>query len=463
MITHDVDEAVLLSDRIVMMTNGPAARIGEVLEVPLARPRKRLELAADPTYMNCRQRVLEFLYARHADAAAAGGRVGGRSHGAAQRLVIVGNGMAGLRFLEETARARARARFDITVVGAEPEPAYNRVLLSSLLAGEVAPADVDAASRATGTRTTASTLLTGQAVRSPSIRDGRSVSCATGRRCPSTSSCSRPAPSRSACRCRAAICRASPPSATLGDIAASSSGVAAAQPAVVIGGGLLGIEAAYGLARRGVAVTLVHLMDRLMERQLDAEGGALLAEAIEAKGVRVLLRAQTPRAILGRREVEAVELKDGRILPCGLVVMAVGIRRAVALARAAASASTAASSSTMRMQTSLAGIYAIGECAEHRGVCYGLVEPCYEQANVAAGAIAGETHAAIGVPCSPPISRSPACRSSPPAISRRGRRGHHRARCRRAAPTASSCMRDGRLSGRGAGRRYRRRLLVSRS
>jgi nitrite reductase (NADH) large subunit len=159
---------------------------------------------------------------------------------------------------------------------------------------------------------------------------------------------------------------------------------------VVIGGGLLGIEAAHGLAQRGVKVTLVHLADRLMERQLDAEGAALLAEAIKAKGVRVLLGANT-RAIRGSCEVEAVELADGRVLECGLVIMAIGIRPRAALAASGGLGTSRGILVDDRMETSLKGVFAIGECAEHRGSCYGLVEPCYEHAKVAAAAIVGET------------------------------------------------------------------------
>jgi nitrite reductase (NADH) large subunit len=177
---------------------------------------------------------------------------------------------------------------------------------------------------------------------------------------------------------------------SLADIAALEQAASASLPAVVIGGGLLGIEAAYGLARRGIPVTLVHLMDRLMERQLDAEGAGLLADAIEAKGVRVLLGAETA-AIRGGSAVQSVELKDGRVLPCGLVVMAVGIRANAALAASGGLQVKRGIVVDDGMQTSVEGIYAIGECAEHRGVCYGLVEPCYEQARVAASAIAGET------------------------------------------------------------------------
>jgi nitrite reductase (NADH) large subunit len=176
---------------------------------------------------------------------------------------------------------------------------------------------------------------------------------------------------------------------SLADIAGLEQAASEGLPAVVIGGGLLGIEAAYGLARRGVPVTLVHLMDRLLERQLDAEGARLLAAAIEAKGVRVLLGAETA-AIRGGSAVETVELKDGRVLPCGLVVMAVGIRSNTALAPSGGLQVKRGIVVDDGMQTSASGVYAIGECAEHRGVCYGLVEPCYEQARVAAAAIAGE-------------------------------------------------------------------------
>ncbi len=306
---------------------------------------------------------------------------------ARQRLVIVGNGMAGLRFLEATLE-RGRGRFDITVVGAEPEPAYNRVLLSALLAGEAAAVDVLLRCR----RWYAAhdiDLITGQVVQvldsgagCVQLQNGRSIPfdilvLATGSD-PMTLSVP-----GSGLRGVATF-------RTLGDIAAFERFAAERRPAVVIGGGLLGIEVAHGLARRGVAVSLVHLADRLMERQLDAEGAALLAEAIKAKGVGVLLGANT-RAILGRSEVEAVELADGRVLQCGLVIMAIGIRPRVALAASGGLSTNRGILVDDRMETSLKGVFAIGECAEHRGICYGLVEPCYEHAKVAAGAIAGES------------------------------------------------------------------------
>src|SRR5262245_770038 len=221
---------------------------------------------------------------------------------ARQRLLIVGNGMASLRFLEEIIE-RAPGRFDITVVGAEPVAAYNRVLLSAVLAGEAAVADVVLRP----VRWYAEhkiELITGQTAevldsraRCIGLQNGRTIAfdilvLATG-----SDPITLAVPG---CSLKGVATFRS-----LNDIATLERFAGAARPAVVIGGGLLGIEAACGLARRGVAVTLVHLADRLMERQLDAEGAALLAAAIEAKGVRVLLGANT-RAIRGGSEVEAI-------------------------------------------------------------------------------------------------------------------------------------------------------------
>jgi nitrite reductase [NAD(P)H] large subunit len=303
-----------------------------------------------------------------------------------ERLVVVGNGMAGLRFLEELVR-RAPDRFEVTVVGAEPEPAYNRVLLSSLLAGDIGTSDVQLQPRAWYAEHGIA-LVSGRPAsavdasqRAVTLGNGEVLGfdrlvLATG-----SDAVRLPLPGRDLAGVMTFR--------SLADIAALEQAASASLPAVVIGGGLLGIEAAYGLARRGIPVTLVHLMDRLMERQLDAEGAGLLADAIEAKGVRVLLGAETA-AIRGGSAVQSVELKDGRVLPCGLVVMAVGIRANAALAASGGLQVKRGIVVDDGMQTSVEGIYAIGECAEHRGVCYGLVEPCYEQARVAASAIAGE-------------------------------------------------------------------------
>ena len=186
---------------------------------------------------------------------------------------------------------------------------------------------------------------------------------------------------------------------------------------------------------------------------------ALLADAIEAKGVRVLLGAQT-RAIRGDSAVEAVELADGRVLPCGLVVMAVGIRPSTALAATRRPAGrSAASSSTTACRPRLPGIYAIGECAEHRGVCYGLVEPCYEQARVAAAAIAGEPARYAGSVLATNLKVSGVSVFSAGDFEGVGRRDDRRARCRRALlPQARAARRA--PGGRRAGRRYGRGAVV---
>jgi nitrite reductase (NADH) large subunit len=157
---------------------------------------------------------------------------------------------------------------------------------------------------------------------------------------------------------------------------------------VVVGGGLLGLEAAYGLAKAGAPVTLVHLMDRLMERQLDAPAAELLKSLVERKGIEILLNANTAR-IHGTTRVEGVELTDGRRLDADAVIFAAGIRPNIALAKEAGIAVNRGVVVDDHLQTGLADIFAIGECAEHRGICYGLVEPAYEQARVLARHLAG--------------------------------------------------------------------------
>ena len=198
-----------------------------------------------------------------------------------ERLVVVGNGMAGLRLLEEVV-ALAPGRFDITVIGAEPEPAYNRVLLSSLLAGEIGAGDVAMRPRAwyaehgIALRTGEPAVALDTVRRQVQLRDGDSVPfdrcvLATG---------SEPIRLAVPGHSLAGVMTFR----TLADVAYLEAAAARRMPAVVIGGGLLGIEAAYGLARAGVPVTLVHLMDRLMERQLDAEGAAAPESSTGSQG-----------------------------------------------------------------------------------------------------------------------------------------------------------------------------------
>jgi nitrite reductase (NADH) large subunit len=164
---------------------------------------------------------------------------------------------------------------------------------------------------------------------------------------------------------------------------------------VVVGGGLLGLEAAYGLAKAGASVTLIHLMDRLMERQLDAAAAALLKTLVERKGVTVLLEANTAR-ICGEGSVQGVELTDGRRLEADAVIFAAGIRPNASLAREAGVPVNRGIVVDDRMATGTENIFALGECAEHRGTCYGLVAPAYEQAKVLAQHLAGRSAAYEG-------------------------------------------------------------------
>jgi nitrite reductase (NADH) large subunit len=157
----------------------------------------------------------------------------------------------------------------------------------------------------------------------------------------------------------------------------------------VIGGGLLGIEAAYGLAEGGARVTLVHVMDRLMERQLDRRSAAFLQRAIERKGIHVRLNARTI-AVAGAERAEALVFADGASLSVDLVVVAVGVRPNVELAREAAIPVNRGILIDDAITTAVPFVHAIGECAEHRGALYGLVAPAYEQARVLAKRWAGD-------------------------------------------------------------------------
>jgi nitrite reductase [NAD(P)H] large subunit len=300
-------------------------------------------------------------------------------------LVIIGNGMAAARLCEELSQ-RALGRYAIAVVGKEPRLAYNRVLLSSVLAGEVSAGDLTV-KPADWWRKHGVTLCYGTAAtavdagaRIVTLEDGTTLPFAKLVFATGSRAVRLPLPGADL-----------PGVLTFRDLADTESLVRAARRgsrAVVIGGGLLGIEAAYGLAKAGVDVTLVHLMDRLMERQLDARAAALLKRAVEAKGIKVELQAATAK-VLGTDRVAAVELKDGRVLSADTVVIAVGIAPNAEIAGAANLAVNRGIIVDDRLATSDPNIFAIGECAEHRGVCYGLVEPANDQARVLAQRFAG--------------------------------------------------------------------------
>ena len=303
-----------------------------------------------------------------------------------EQLVIIGNGMATARLVEEL-NSRALGRYAIAVVGEEPRLAYNRVLLSSVLAREVSGGDIELKS-AGWWRAHGVTLLYGH--RAVSIdADIRRVRLANGATLPF---------GKLVLATGSRAIRLNVPGMDLpgvvtfrdlADVASMEQAAKTHRRAAVIGGGLLGLEAAYGLAKAGMEVSVIHLMDRLMERQLDAQASALLKEAVEAKGIAVHLGAETA-AIKGDRRAGEVLLKDGRTIAADLVVVAAGIRSNSDLAANAGLDINRGIVVDDHMQASKAGIYAIGECAEHRGVCYGLVEPAHEQARVLAAHLCGE-------------------------------------------------------------------------
>ncbi len=307
-------------------------------------------------------------------------------------LVVVGNGMAAARLVEELA-ARALGRYAIAVVGEEPRLAYNRVLLSSLLAKDVAPADIELKpahwwrDRGVTVRCGCRATAIDTSSRTVTLADGRTLRfaklvLATGSRAMTLAMPGVDLPGVFTFR-------------DLSDVAVLNLTVRAGDRIVVIGGGLLGIEAAYGLAKFGARVTLVHLMDRLMERQLDVRGAAMLRKAVEARDIDVLTEAETAR-IAGTTCVEAVEIKDGRRLEADAVVIAVGITPNIEIARVAGLKVDRGIVVDDGLETSVPGIHAIGDCAEHQGGCYGLVEPAHEQARVLARRLAGEDAAYCG-------------------------------------------------------------------
>ncbi len=307
-------------------------------------------------------------------------------------LVIVGNGMAAARLVDELVKT-SLGRYAIAVIGEEPRLAYNRVLLSSVLAGETTSHDIEM-KPANWWRDRGVTVKYG--CRVTEIDVGRNEL-----KIPGDESIEY---SRLVLATGSTPLRLNLPGVDLAGICTFRDSrdvdmllalAARKRPVVVVGGGLLGLEAAYGLAKAGTPVTLLHLMDRLMERQLDLPAANLLKTLVERTGVEVLLNADTAR-IHGERRVEGVELADGRRIAADAVVFAAGIRPSTSLASGSGLLVNRGVVVDDRLQTSAESIFALGECAEHRGICYGLVEPAYEQAHVLAQHLSGKAAAYRG-------------------------------------------------------------------
>jgi nitrite reductase (NADH) large subunit len=306
-------------------------------------------------------------------------------------LVLIGNGMAGCRTLEELLKI-APDLYAVTVFGSEPHPNYNRILLSPVLAGEMKLQDI-ILNDLDWYRDNGITLHTGKRIvridrsaRKVLAHDGTEAEydrllLATG-----SDPFILPVPGRDL-----------PGVIAYRDIADTEAMIDAAhrhKRAVVIGAGLLGLEAANGLALRGMDVTIVHLTPWIMERQLDRAAATMLQRSLEAKGLKFLLEKQTSAIVAGADgRVGGVQLACGDSIPADLVVMAAGIRPNAALARAAGLHCNRGVVVSDTMQTFDPRIYAVGECVEHRGTAYGLVAPLFEQAKVCATHLA---HFGIG-------------------------------------------------------------------
>ncbi|MCW2283255.1 nitrite reductase (NADH) large subunit [Rhodoblastus acidophilus] len=304
----------------------------------------------------------------------------------AQKLVVIGNGMAAGRLLEEFF-ARNSTPTNVTLFGAEPRVNYNRIMLSPVLSGEKKFDDIIIHDDAW------------YAAQNIDLRRGEAVvAIDRAKKCVETAS------GESVAYDRLVIATGSMPFIIpvpganlpgvvsfrdLDDVQKMHEACAKGGHAVVIGGGLLGLEAAAGLALKGMKVSVVHLMPHLMERQLDSSAGYLLKNAIAARGIEVFTEANTD-AILGETHVTGVRLKDGRVLPADLVVMAVGIRPNATLAKAAGLETNRGVIVDDFMRTSDENIFAVGECVEHRGQTFGLVAPLYDMAKILAAELAGE-------------------------------------------------------------------------
>ncbi len=289
-------------------------------------------------------------------------------------LIVIGNGMAGCRAVEEILE-RDAGKYRITIFGAEPRVNYNRIMLSPLLAGEKTFDDIVINDQA-WYDDNAITLVAGD----PVVAIDRKIQTVTARS------------GRVESYDKLILATGSDPFIIpvpghdlqgvvtfrdMDDVGTMLRAADGGGDAVVIGGGLLGLEAAHGLSLRGMKVTVLHIMPTLMERQLDEAAGWLLKEALEGRGQTILTGADTAE-IYGQGKVEGVRLKDGRDIPASIVVMAVGIRPNVKLARDAGLAIGRGIHVDDHLATSDANILAVGECVEHNGAVYGLVAPIWE-------------------------------------------------------------------------------------
>ncbi|WNS45367.1 nitrite reductase large subunit NirB [Paenibacillus sp. MMS20-IR301] len=302
-----------------------------------------------------------------------------------KQLVLVGNGMAGVRALEHLLKLAPEA-YEITIFGAEPYPNYNRIMLSSVLAGgtsldEIVINDLE------WYRSFNIKLYTGHTVtaidtKERKVHTDKGITAHYDELILATGSNPFMLPLPGAEKEGVIAFRDIKDTQIMQEVSQKYS------KAVVIGGGLLGLEAARGLLHLGMEVSVVHIHDYIMERQLDEAAAVMLRKELEAQGMKFLLKKQS-EAILGKKRVKGLLFADGETAEADLIVMAVGIKPNVELARTSGIAVNRGILVNDYMETNLPGIYAVGECAEHRGIAYGLVAPLYEQGAVLAKRLAG--------------------------------------------------------------------------
>lgn len=309
----------------------------------------------------------------------------------AQKLVIIGNGMAPGRMLEHLFE-QAPGLYDVTIFNAEPRVNYDRIMLSPVLSGEKTFEDIIIHGDGWYIENNV-TLYKGHRIVDIN-RNARTVTSDHG----VTESYDKLVIATGSVPFIIPVPGKDLPGVItyrdLDDVDAMLLAAQSREKAIVIGGGLLGLEAAAGLALRGMDVTVLHVMPTLMERQLDPAAGYLLQKAVEERGIKVITKANTKR-IIGTDRVEGIELDNGTIIPATLVVMAVGIRPNAGLAKDAGLAVNRGIVVDAGMQTSDGDILALGECAEVDGMVYGLVAPLYEMARVAAAHLAGDSRPAF--------------------------------------------------------------------
>lgn len=301
-----------------------------------------------------------------------------------KKLLVIGNGMAGMACLDEI--LKRRPGFEVKVLSEEPHLNYNRILLSSVLAGEKSVEEITIHTEEWYRRNGITLCLGAKAVeadaRGKTVTTADGIAHAYDLLLLATGSHPSVPPIDGVKKKGVFTFR------NMTDTTAILESCKTAKKAVVIGGGLLGLEAARGLLNQGLRVAVVHIADKLMELQLDPVGGQFLKREIEKLGIQVLLNKNTAR-IMGDGHAEGVIFKDGAIVEADLVVMACGIRPNVELAKQAGLAVNRGVVVNDFMETSDPSIFAVGECVEHRGKVYGLVAPLYDQGKVLAATITG--------------------------------------------------------------------------